>query len=60
MLAHNPYMMSEEIMMHKIFRVVVVVSFGLAGLAFAQSPEQIADLKERIQAAWETGDSGAF
>ena len=47
-------------MMQKIFRVVVVVSSGLAGLAFAQSREQIADLEERIQAAWETGDSGAF
>ena len=46
--------------MHKILRSIAVVSFALAGLAIAQTPEQVADLKTRIQSAWEAGDKEAF
>ncbi len=46
--------------MHKILQSIAAVSFALAGLATAQIPEQVADLKGRIQSAWEAGDKEAF
>ena len=46
--------------MHKIIQSIAALSLALVGLAIAQTPDQVADLKGRIQSAWQAGDKEAF
>lgn len=46
--------------MHRILQSIAAASFALTGLVIGQTPEQVADLKVRIQSAWEAGDLEAF